>query len=143
MVPLVCEGFALDLMTWFCTLDTRYKVGENYVAGQQPLDMRDPNGLLLSSVALTQYEEPSSTTKSGRRDHQERIVRFVVKDLNPQAAVERGWQLYQAIWNGGQFDSLRFHAMVARGVKTPTVFVRGDDGSALADFIFQFLVYSR
>lgn len=117
-------------------------VGENFTLGNL-LDIQDMEGYLASKIELTMFEEPGTLSRTGRRFHQERTIRFLYKGDYGQQAINRCHALLEWLQNSALYSNLSsFKAIVARVDKLPSVVAADQSGTHLADCIVTFFVYN-
>lgn len=107
------------------------------------LNVDNLDHLLGGQIDCTIFEEGGSLTRSGRRHHQERSVRFVYKGDRGQGVVNSCWRLLQFLENDRTFLTSTFRTWVARTDKLPTVIAADQAGTHLADFVMTFFVFNR
>lgn len=143
MNEIVGEGFLEELRDKIAAdSGLGYVVGENLTCGDSPDPIQDfPHQLAASRNRLTIYDNGGNLIRSGSRTHSERTVRFVVRGDHPQDAVNRAWRVLQWIENDlRQFSTTSFSARHTDTPILPSVIVKGEDGSALANFAATFYV---
>lgn len=143
MMPFVSVNFLEEFAAFIeseANLD--YVVGENLSVGDFADPIQDfPHLLAAQRNSLAIYDAGGTLTRTSHRTHADRSVRFITRGQYAQDAINNAFRLHG--WVENELRHFTLPSFTARHLSTqvqPVLIVKGEDGSALANFVVTFRV---